>query len=46
MRFTDFVGFFFQIEGKILHQYKDYNLFYCDGLQQNLQYLQGVSTSA
>ena len=33
---------FLQIEGKTLHQQKDYELHYCGGLEPKLQYLRGV----
>ena len=34
---------FLQIEGKTLHQQKDYNSLYISGLEPNPQYLQGMS---
>lgn len=34
---------FLQIEGKAPHQQKDYDLLYCGGLEQNPQYLRGMS---
>lgn len=43
MHLTDDVIFPPQIEGKIIHQQKDYDSRYCGGLEPNLQYLRDMT---